>query len=129
MFYDEYVALCGKRKISPSAAAEAMGFQRSVVTRWSKGVVPRRATLERIAQYFHVPVSTLSDGEGVFAQKESPTLMSEVGTYWAERLSELTASDQALLGAVADRLEESPEATRAGIGLLLAAVQSAPRVP
>ena len=62
-------------------------------------------------------------------QKESPTPMSEGGMYWAERLNALTPPDQALVSSVVERLQSNPEATRAGIGLLLAAVQSAPRVP
>ena len=130
MFYDKYVALCAKRRISPSAAAEEMGLERSNVTRWSKGVEPRRATLERVATYFGIPVSVLTEGTDIpvpetKARITAPT--SEGGVYWAERLSHLTASDQALLGTIADRLQDSPEATRAGIGLLLAAVQSVPQ--
>ena len=65
MFYDKYVNLCAKKKISPSAAAEEMGFERSNVTRWSKGAEPRRATLERVAAYFDVPVA-------VFQMKAAP---------------------------------------------------------
>lgn len=63
MFYYNYVTICNKKGISPSAAAERMGFHRSDVTRWGKGVTPRRATLQRIADFFDVPVSALTGEE------------------------------------------------------------------
>ena len=56
MFYINYVALCNKIGKSPSAVAEEMGFMRSVVTRWSKGTIPRQATLQKVADYFGVSV-------------------------------------------------------------------------
>ena len=60
MFYNNYVSLCNIKGLSPSAAAEAMGFKRSVVSRWSKGTQPRQATLQKIADYFGVTVEYLS---------------------------------------------------------------------
>lgn len=54
LFYDNFIKLCVAANKSPSAAAEEMGYKRSVVTRWGKGVEPRRATLQRIADYFDV---------------------------------------------------------------------------
>lgn len=54
MFYTNFVKLCNQKGVSPSAAAEEMGFQRSVVTRWSKGVAPRAATVAKVADYFEV---------------------------------------------------------------------------
>ena len=57
MFYDNFINLCNKAGKSPSAIAEEMGYQRSVVTRWSKGTAPRRATLQRVADYFGVSIS------------------------------------------------------------------------
>lgn len=60
MFYNNYVNLCNKKGLSPSAAAEAMGFKRSVVSRWAKGTQPRQATLQRIAEYFECNVDDLT---------------------------------------------------------------------
>lgn len=62
MFYTNFVKLCNQKGVSPSAAAEEMGFQRSVVTRWSKGVAPRAATVAKVADYFEVaPEELLAD--------------------------------------------------------------------
>lgn len=72
VFYHNFVNLCNKKGVSPSAAAEDMGYQRSVVTRWSKGTEPRQATLQRVADYFGVSVSEL-----ISEQKEKPTLQAE----------------------------------------------------
>lgn len=69
MFYLNFVRLCNGIAKSPSAVAEEMGFQRSVVTRWSKGSVPRKATIEKIADYFGVSSAELTGEE----QKEKPS--------------------------------------------------------
>ena len=51
-----------------------MGFQRSVVTRWSKGVTPRTATVEKVSEYFGVmPEELLAD------KKESPASVAADG--------------------------------------------------
>lgn len=63
MFYTNYVDQCIRAGLSPSAAAEAMGFKRSVVTRWSRGAEPRRATLQRIAAFFKCSVDDLTADE------------------------------------------------------------------
>ena len=59
MFYHNYVDQCNRKGMSPSAAAEAMGFKRSVVTRWAIGTKPRQATLQRIADFFGCSVNEL----------------------------------------------------------------------
>ena len=65
VFYYNYVALCNSIEKSPSAVAEEMGFQRSVVTRWRHGTVPRQATLQRIADYFGVTVDDLTSEQDI----------------------------------------------------------------
>lgn len=75
MFYDNFIRLCAKENISPSAAAEEMGFYRSVVTRWGKGGNVRKATLERVANYFGVTVDDLMGDDS--AQKEKPTAQGD----------------------------------------------------
>ncbi len=72
VFYYNFVDLCNKIEKSPSAAAEEMGFQRSVVTRWSKGTTPRQATLQKIADYFGVTVEDLTAEK----KEKSPALES-----------------------------------------------------
>ncbi len=93
MFYLNFVRLCNGIAKSPSAVAEEMGFQRSVVTRWSKGSVPRKATIEKIAAYFGVPAEELTGEE----QKEKPTPGegSELDARFDALLSQMTDADRA----------------------------------
>ena len=72
LFYINYVALCNKIGKSPSAVAEELGFMRSVVTRWSKGTIPRQATLQKVADYFGVSV------EYLLGKEKHPTIFGEL---------------------------------------------------
>ena len=74
VFYTNFVKLCNQKGVSPSAAAEEMGFQRSVVTRWSKGVAPRAATVAKVADYFEVASEEL-----LVDKKENPTSVTADG--------------------------------------------------
>ena len=60
MFYYNFVDLCNQRGLSPSAAAEAMGLKKSVVTRWKNGTKPRQATLQKIASFFGCSIEDLT---------------------------------------------------------------------
>lgn len=92
MFYLNFVRLCNGIAKSPSAVAEEMGFQRSVVTRWSKGSVPRKATIEKIADYFGVSSAELTGEE----QKEKPAPGgSELDAAFSAVLDQLTAEELA----------------------------------
>lgn len=92
MFYTNFVKLCNRKGIAPTAAAVEMGFHRSDATRWSKGAEPRRTTLEKVANYFGVTVSDLIGDDS--AQKEKPTVKDDGRR---ERLSKLSYEDLLLL--------------------------------
>ena len=89
MFYYNFVNLCNKIGKSPSAVAEEIGFKRSVVTRWSKGSLPRQATLQKIADYFGVSLAELTA-----EQKENPTASGEVDFSDMELLAKFKAADE-----------------------------------
>lgn len=61
MFYTKFVKLCNERNISPSAVAEQIGLSRAANTKWGAGQIPRKATMQKIADYFGVPVSYFSE--------------------------------------------------------------------
>lgn len=63
MFYDKFVRLCNEKGISQAAAARGIGVDKSAVTRWSKGAIPRGTTLYRAAEFFNVSVSELLGDE------------------------------------------------------------------
>lgn len=96
MFFNNFVNLCNKSGISPSAAAENMGFKRSVVTRWSQGTQPRQATLQKIADYFGVSVEALTN-----ENKPATPEGSELDSKLIELLTELRPDEIPLLVAYA----------------------------
>ena len=60
-FYENFVKLCELKGKSLSSVADAMGIQRSTVTRWrERDSVPNYTTRLAIAGYFGVPVEMLS---------------------------------------------------------------------
>lgn len=62
MFYDKYVALCAKKGITPSAAAKEIGINKAAVSNWKyRKNGPSDVTMQKIADYFGVPVSELTE--------------------------------------------------------------------
>ncbi len=74
MFYNKFLKLCNEVGKAPSAVAEELGFKRSAVTKWSKGSLPRQASLQKIADYFGSTVDELTADEP--EQKEKPAAQS-----------------------------------------------------
>lgn len=62
MFYDKYVALCAQKGITPSAAAKEIGINKAAVSNWKyRKNGPSDVTTQKIADYFGVPVSELTE--------------------------------------------------------------------
>ena len=59
MFYERFLALCNARGIKPTAVADAIGLSRMNASRWKKGTMPSSANLQKLADYFEVPVDYL----------------------------------------------------------------------
>lgn len=59
VFYERYLSLCAKNKLSPSAAATKAGFTKGIVSRWKKkydngeDVRPERDVLDKICKFFN----------------------------------------------------------------------------
>ncbi len=61
MFYYNFVELCNKKGVSPSAAAEEIGLHRSQVTRWKNECsMPRQSTLQKMCAYFGFTIDDLT---------------------------------------------------------------------
>lgn len=78
MFYAKFVQLCNEKGVSLSAAAKGIGLDKSSVTRWSKGAIPRGTTLYKLADYFGVSVSELLGEEETASPAETPSVVAEV---------------------------------------------------
>ena len=93
VFYKHYLALCAEKKVSPSGAAKAIGLSNAAASGWKKGKVPSDVTLEKLANYFGVPVSRFFD-----EQKETaPTVPDERDLEMLSLLSRLTPEQKKML--------------------------------
>ena len=99
MFYTNFVKLCNQKGVSPSAAAEEMGFQRSVVTRWSKGVAPRAATVAKVADYFEVA------SEELLVDKKENAPGSDAESEIEKALAQATPTQRELISSILDMNE------------------------
>lgn len=81
MFYERYISLCEKNRISPSAAATQAGFNRGTVSVWKRkynegaDVRPEPDVISKICAFFNCPESWLL---GIDEQKEKTA--SQVGS-------------------------------------------------
>lgn len=71
-FYKNFLALCAVIQKSPSYVCREIGLSNAAASGWKKGKVPSDVTLEKLADYFGVPVETLTAG-----QKKAPGRMAE----------------------------------------------------
>ena len=93
VFYKHYLALCAEKKVSPSGAAKAIGLSNAAASGWQTGKVPSDVTLEKLANYFGVPVSRFFD-----EQKETaPTVTDERDLEMLSLLSRLTPEQKDML--------------------------------
>lgn len=76
MFYERYLALCTKKRISPSAAAEQAGFNKGTVSVWKKNydagidIRPRKEVVDKICGFFNCSEAWLL---GIEENKKTPT--------------------------------------------------------
>lgn len=59
MFWENFVRECEKIEKYPSYVAEELGFNKSAVTSWKNGSLPRVASRKKIAEYFGITVDEL----------------------------------------------------------------------
>ncbi len=68
MFYDKLLQLCELHGISPSVVAESIGLNKSSATYWKRGALPKIGTVQKIANYFQIPITFfLQDEEEIRA--------------------------------------------------------------
>ena len=75
MFKKIFIDLCNQNHISPSKVCRSVGIAPATFSCWTEESVPRRTTLQRIADYFGVtPEYLLGETE----KKTTSTVQSEI---------------------------------------------------
>ena len=89
MFYDKFVYLCERKRVTPTRAAIDAGISKSLVTKWKNNCVqiPSPDVLMKLSAYFGVPVSYLIDDK----TKEAPILTEKDRRDIARDLEDLMA--------------------------------------
>lgn len=59
MFKKIFIDLCNSKKESPTAVCMKLGLSNATFSSWTDTTIPRKATLQRIADYFSVSVDYL----------------------------------------------------------------------
>ena len=93
MFFQNFLRLCNSVNKKPSSVALDLGIAKSTVSRWKEGSAPHPATLQKLADYFNVPVESLTE-----EQKETaPTVTDERDLEMLSLLSRLTTEQKDML--------------------------------
>lgn len=98
-FYENFVYQCAKKKISPSAAAKAIGLSNAAATGWKNGKVPFDATIIKLAEFFDCTTEDLLSEE-----KQKPVLPDGLNAETYELVMRFLAAtpdqQQLVLGAL-----------------------------
>lgn len=93
MFYNYFVELCNRAKISPSKAAQQIGLSKSSVSGWKNGSVPRDSQIMRIADFFGIPASDIYSV--VNSQRAAIFNRTEFEKYTMNRAEKATETEKA----------------------------------
>lgn len=59
MFYERFLELCKMHNVTPTFVVESVGLSKSNATYWKGGSIPSKKNLQKLADYFEVPVEYL----------------------------------------------------------------------
>ena len=108
MFYDNYVRLCNSVNKSPSAVAMEIGIAKPTVSRWKTGSKPNHATALKVADYFGVPVSELTEEKEKAPTDGEREITFDDFTYAMQNESkDLTEADKQILLSMAKQLNDA----------------------
>lgn len=85
-FYSNFLSMCNSIGKTPSKVVTEVGLKKSAVTRWKAGGNPTDATTQKIADYFGVPISELTE-----EKEKAPTLTKKDERDIERRLSAMIA--------------------------------------
>lgn len=56
MFYEKVQSLCAEHGVKISTIVKELGISTSMPTQWKNGAIPKLSTVQKIADYFGVPM-------------------------------------------------------------------------
>lgn len=92
MFYQNFIKACALKGVAPSVAAEEIGYDRSTVTGWKKGSTPKDTTIQKVADYFGISPSDLTEETHLKVSKGEVVQGSDIS---AEAMTVARAYDRA----------------------------------
>jgi transcriptional regulator with XRE-family HTH domain len=78
MFYKKFIELCNSRGVTPSHVGLQVGVSKAAVSGWKNGSSPRDTQMQKIADYFGVPVSYFSEEAPETEKAPAPSKGTEV---------------------------------------------------
>lgn len=69
MFKEQFIKLCNEKGVAPTVVCQSIGLSNAAFSKWGDESIPRRATLQKLADYFGVSVDYLLGN----AEKEKPS--------------------------------------------------------
>ena len=84
MFLNTFYELCRKNNTYPLTVVKETGIATGSITKWKNGTVPSGATLQKLADYFAVPVDYLL-GATIFIFPQN-SIMNCYETYFCNLL-------------------------------------------
>lgn len=82
MFWTRFVELCNEAGKSPNRVAAELGLSSSVCTVWKRGAVPRDATMQKLADFFHVTADyLLGNVNDPFFHLDNDRILREINSY------------------------------------------------
>lgn len=104
MFYKKYIELCNSKGLAPSYVGLQIGVTKATVSGWKKGSLPRDTQLQKIADYFGVPVSYFSEEAQETEKSPAPDKETEDFTRYFAMLT--PEHQQQIRSAMAELIKE-----------------------
>lgn len=81
MFYDKFITLCNEKSVKPTPVIKVLGFSTSYLKRWQNGLLPNAVMLQKLSEYFDVPIDYF------FCDEDAPDLLTINTTSYKEAMN------------------------------------------
>lgn len=125
-FFERYLELCKQAGETPNSVAKIIGASSGSVTAWKNGTIPRAATVQKIADYFHVSTDyLLGNVSDPFFQLDTEKILADINSYETEKAPTVSGErdilddvDFAFYGEYKELTEDDKETVRDMVRLM-----------